>query len=223
MRQSAASNQTVTARLMSMTTRNPPRRDASHNGRTRAALYKHHIPQPVMNAFVTTARVPLIRAEPLYRDVAGDSGIRWELLAACDWMQCKAHPRYSPVQGEKLRSVNADGSVYRTRSEALAQCANDLAEFSAAVYQIDLTADKALSVRDLANVFAAFRWGALLRLHHTSALEFPYSVAGLTAQHVNMRWPDIDETNAPDKPGARFRQPFGAVPIVLGLGYPATV
>ncbi len=223
MRQSTASTQTVTARLMSMTTRNPPRRNTSHNGRARTALYKHHIPQPVMNAFVTTARVPLIRAEPLYRDVASDSGIRWELLAACDWMQCKAHPRYSPVQGEKLRTVNADGTVYRTRSEALAQCANDLAEFSAAVYQIDLTADEALSVRDLASVFAAFRWGALLRLHHTSALEFPYSVAGLTAQHVNMRWPDIDEPNAPDKPGARFRQPFGAVPIVLGLGYPATV
>jgi flagellum-specific peptidoglycan hydrolase FlgJ len=223
MRQSTASTQTVSARLMSMTTRNPPRRNASHNGRVRTAHYKHHIPQPVMNAFVTTARVPLIRAEPLYRDVASDSGIRWELLAACDWMQCKAHHRYSPVQGEKLRTVNADGTVYRTRSEALAQCANDLAEFSAAVYQIDLTADEALSVRDLANVFAAFRWGALLRLHHTSALEFPYSVAGLTAQHMNMRWPDIDEPNAPDKPGARFRQPFGAVPIVLGLGYPATV
>lgn len=176
-----------------------------------------------MNAFITTARMPLIRAKPLYRDVASGSGIRWELLAACDWMQCKAHPRYSPVQGEKLRTVNPDGTVYRTRSEALAQCANDLAEFSAAVYQIDLTADEHLSVRDLANVFAAFRWGALLRLHHTSALEFPYSVAGLTAQHINMRWPDIDEPNAPDKPGARFRRPFGAVPIVLGLGYPATI
>ena len=204
-----------------MTTRNPPRRNASHSPRT--ARYKHRMPQPVLNAFVTTARVPLIRAEPLYRDVASDSGIPWELLAACDWMQCQARSRYSPVHGEKLRTVNPDGTVYRTRSEALAQCANDLAELSAKVYQIDLTANENLSVRDLANVFAAFRWGALLRLHHTSALEFPYSVAGLTAQHMNMRWPDIDEPNAPDKPGTRFRPPFGAVPIVLGLGYPATV
>ena len=38
-----------------------------------------------------------------------------------------------------------------------------------------------------------------------------------------MRWPNIEEPNAPDKPGARFRMPFGAVPVVLGLGYPATV
>jgi hypothetical protein len=36
-----------------------------------------------------------------------------------------------------------------------------------------------------------------------------------------MRWPDIRERNAPDKPGSRFRPPFGAVPVVLSLNYPA--
>ena len=169
------------------------------------------------------ARAPLVRAEPLYRDVARYSGISWELLAACDWMQCEARSRYSPVHGEKLGTLNPDGTIYRTKSEALEQCANDLVELARAVYQIDLTAPEDLSVRDLANVFAAFRWGGLLKLHHTSAMEFPYSVAGLTAQHVNMRWPNIAEPNAPDKPGSRFRRPFGAVPIVLGLNYPATV
>jgi hypothetical protein len=169
------------------------------------------------------ARVPLMRAEPLYRDVASYCGISWKLLAACDWMQCAARSRYSPVHGEKLGTLNPDGTIYRTKSEALERCANDLAELAGAVYQIDLTVPEALSVRDLANVFAAFRWGGLLRLHHTSAMEFPYSVAGLTAQHVNMRWPNIDEPNAPDKPGSRFRRPFGAVPVVLGLNYPATV
>jgi hypothetical protein len=169
------------------------------------------------------ARVPLVRAEPLYRDVASHSGISWELLAACDWMQCEARSRYSPVHGEKLGTLNPDGTIYRTKSEALEQCANDLVELAGTVYQIDLTALEDLSVRDLANVFAAFRWGGLLKLHHTSAMEFPYSVAGLTAQHVNMRWPNIAEPNTPDKPGGRFRRPFGAVPIVLGLDYPATV
>ena len=68
---------------------------------------------------------------------------------------------------------------------------------------------------------AAFRWGGLLKLHDISAMEFPYSVEGLTAQHSKMRWPDIKEPNAPDKPGTRFRLPFGAVPVVLCLGYPA--
>ena len=53
-------------------------------------------------------------------------------------------------------------------------------------------------------------------------MEFPYSVEGLTAQHLKMRWPDIGG-EAPDKPGARFRMPFGAVPVVLGLNYPAVV
>jgi hypothetical protein len=155
--------------------------------------------------------------------VASDSGIRWELLAACDWMQCKAQPRYSPVHGEKLGTVNPDGTVYRTKSAALEQCADDLVDLAREVYQIDLTGPGDLSVRDLANVFAAFRWGGLLRLHHTSAMEFPYSVAGLTAQHLHMRWPDIADPNTPDKPGTRFRSPFGAVPVVLALKYPATV
>jgi hypothetical protein len=76
-------------------------------------------------------------------------------------------------------------------------------------------------VLELANVFAAFRWGGLLEAHGISAMEFPYSVAGLTAQHLKMRWPNIDHPYAPDKPGARFRLPFGAVPVVLSLGYRA--
>ena len=90
-----------------------------------------------------------------------------------------------------------------------------------AVYWIDVTARRPLSVRDLAKVFAAFRWGGLLKLHNISALEFPYSVQGLTPQHMKMRWPDVKDPNAPDKPGARFRMPFGAVPVVVGLDYPA--
>jgi hypothetical protein len=93
-------------------------------------------------------------------------------------------------------------------------------ELARTVYWIDLTAARPLAVRDLANTFAAFRWGGLLRLHHTSAMEFPYSVAGLTEDHGSMRWPSIAEPNAPDRPGSRFRQPFGAVPILLGLNYP---
>jgi flagellum-specific peptidoglycan hydrolase FlgJ len=196
-----------------------PRQAAT--SRARASRYTPKIPQAVTAAFVTTAKEPLSRAEPLYDDVASRTGIRWELLAACDWMQCQAKPRYSPVYGEKLGTVNAGGTVYRTKSEALGQCASDLVELAMAVYWIDITARRPLSVRDLAKVFAAFRWGGLLNLHGVSAMEFPYSVAGLTDQHVKMRWPDIKEVNAPDKPGTRFRMTFGAVPAVLCLGYPA--
>jgi hypothetical protein len=181
------------------------------------------MPPSVKHAFMTTARGPLSRGEPLYRDVASDLGIGWELLAACDWMQCRAHPRFSPVHGERLGTVNRDGSVYRTKSAGLDQCARDLVALTRAVYEIDLTARGHLSVRDLASAFAAFRWGALLKMHHTSAMEFPYSVEGLTVQHVHMRWPNIDARNTPDRPGRRFRMPFGAVPVVLSLGYPATV
>jgi len=202
------------------TTRTASRKVYAH---TRKSKYQQHIPPSIMTSFITTARVPLLRGKPLYQDVADHSGIHWELLAACDWMQCGAQLRYSPVHGEKLGTVNPDGTIYRTKSEALAQCADDLVQLSWTVYRIDLTAGGHLSVRDLANVFAAFRWGGLLKLHHTSAMEFPYSVAGLTAQHINMRWPNIAEPNTPDKPGGRFRMPFGATPIVLGLDYPATV
>jgi len=183
--------------------------------------YVARIPYPVAADFVATAKGPLTRAQPLYADVADRTGIGWELLAACDWMQCQARSRYSPVHGEKLGTVNPDGTVFRTRSAALAQCASELVELADAVYQIGLPARRALSVRELANVFAAFRWGGLLREHGISAMEFPYSVAGLTAQHLKMRWPDVDEPYAPDRPGTRFRMPFGAVPVVLSLGYRA--
>ena len=191
--------------------------------RKAAPRYQPQMPPAVRNAFLASARKPLARAELVYRDVAGTCGISWKLLAACDWMQCEAHPRYSPVRGEKLGTVNEDGTMFRTKSEALTQCARDLIAVADTVYQIDLTVPVELSVLELARVFAAFRWGGLLRLHDTSAMEFPYSVQGLTDQHTSMRWPRIDEPGAPDKPGARFRRPFGAVPVVLSLEYPATV
>jgi flagellum-specific peptidoglycan hydrolase FlgJ len=183
--------------------------------------YVPQIPVGVSNAFVTTAKGPLAHAEALYRDVATQTGVRWELLAACDWMQCEAQPRYSPVHGERLGTRNADGSVYRTKADALMQCADELIDLAWAVYHIDLTAGRALSVRSLASVFAAFRWGGLLRAYEISVLDFPYSVAGLTARHMRMRWPDADIPEAPDKPGTRFRPLFGAVPVVLSLDYPA--
>ena len=190
---------------------------------TGAAWYEHQLPQAVATALFANAKGPLARGEHLYRDVAAGTNVSWKLLAAVDWMQCKADPRYSPVQGEKLGARNDDGTSYATKSAALTQCACDLLELSAAVYGIDLTARRPLSVRELAAAFAAFRWGAILWRHGVSPMEFPYSVAGLTAQHQKMHWPSIDAPDAPDRPGARFREPFGAVPVVLSLGYPATV
>jgi hypothetical protein len=177
----------------------------------------------VTTALFASAKAPLARGEHLYRDVAACTGVGWELLAAVDWMQCKADPRFSPVHGEKTGTLNDDGTSYPTKSAALLQCASDLVELSAAVYGIDLTARRKLSVRELAAAFAAFRWGAILRRHGVSPMEFPYSVAGLTAQHQKMHWPPVDAPDAPDRPGARFRAPFGAVPVVLSLDYPATV
>jgi flagellum-specific peptidoglycan hydrolase FlgJ len=215
--------ETVSAVHLSAPAERQTPRPSTRKARARVTPYQAHIPPSVTNSFATTARVRLAGEEPLYRDVASHSGIRWELLAACDWMQCEAQPRFSPVHGEKLGTLNPDGTIYRTKSEALEQCADDLVALARAVYGIELTAQRNLSVCDLANVFAAFRWGGLLRLHRTSAMEFPYSVAGLTVRHLNMRWPNIDDSNTPDKPGGRFRKPFGAVPIVLGLQYPAAV
>jgi flagellum-specific peptidoglycan hydrolase FlgJ len=199
----------------------PGARTAPRGGRPGSRPYVPQIPRVVTADFVQTAKAPLIRLQPLYQDVARRTGIPWELLAACDWMQCQAQPRHSPVRGEKLGTANPDGTVYRTKSAALAQCASDLIELAAAVYLMELAAPRALSVRELATVFAAFRWGGLLEAHDISAMEFPYSVAGLTDQHLKMRWPDIDDRYAPDKPGTRFRMPFGAVPVVLSLGYQA--
>jgi flagellum-specific peptidoglycan hydrolase FlgJ len=190
-------------------------------GRHRAARYCEPLPQATVTALFASARGPLSRGEHLYRDVAAGTGVSWELLAAADWMQCQADPRRSPVHGEKLGARNGDGTCYPVRSAALARCAADLLSLAAAVYSLDL-ARPHLSVRELAAAFAAFRWGALLKRHKVSPLEFPYSVAGLTSAHQRMHWPRIDAPGAPDRPGSRFRGPFGAVPVVLSLGYPAT-
>jgi hypothetical protein len=217
-----SSSLTFSVQPMPAPAEHQPRTAPSPAPRAVAKPYHHHLPTSVKNDLVGLAKAPLMSAEFLYRDVASSAGISWQLIAACDWMQCEARARHSPVHGEKLGTPNPDGTVYRTKSEALGQCASELVELAGAVYGIDLAAAASLSVPDLARVFAAFRWGGLLKQHHTSAMEFPYSVAGLTLQHLNMRWPSIGERNTPDKPGARFRGPFGAVPVMLFLNYPAT-
>jgi hypothetical protein len=197
-----------------------PLRAGPRNLHVSTRRYVTQMPRVVLTDFVTTAKIPLLRAKPVYQQVAEGHGLRWELLAACDWMQCQAQPGASPVYGETLGTKNPDGTVYRSKTDALEQCAADLIELAAAVYGINLRQRRLLSVRDLANVFAAFRWGGLLKAHRISAMEFPYSVEGLTAAHMKMRWPDIGD-DAPDKPGTRFRMSFGAVPVVLRLNYPA--
>jgi flagellum-specific peptidoglycan hydrolase FlgJ len=190
---------------------------------TAAVRYEAQLPPATATALFASAKAPLARGEHLYRDVAAQTGIAWQLLAACDWMQCKSDPRYSPVCGERIGTLNSDGTAYATKSAALAQCARDLITLAGAVYGINLAAPTSLSVRGLADTFAAFRWGAILRRHGVSAMEFPYAVAGLTVAHQRMQWPNVDDQDAPDRPGARFREPFGAVPVVLSLDYPATV
>jgi flagellum-specific peptidoglycan hydrolase FlgJ len=188
-----------------------------------ARRYQPQIPRSVLNSFIETAKGPLLGEEEFYRDVASFHGISWELLAACDWMQCDARPRRSPVYGEKLGTVNADGTVYTSKSAALARCADDLVTLARTVYGIDLTRGTNLSVRDLANAFAAFRWGRALKDADFSAMKFPYSVAGLSDHHLSLRWPDFAPRNSGDRPGGRFHRRFGAVPVVLSLDYPATV
>src|SRR6202035_3365743 len=113
--------------------------------------YVSQMPRVVLTDFVTTAKIPLLRAKPVYQQVADGHGVRWELLAACDWMQCQAQPGVSPVYGEDLGTKNPDGTAYRTKADALEQCAADLIELAAAVYGINLRQRRLLSVRDLAN------------------------------------------------------------------------
>ncbi len=213
----------LTARQLPLQAGQATRPASTRRNWTTLRRYRPEIPPSVHTAFLASAKVPLRREEPLYREVATHADIPWKVLAAADWMQCAARSGYSPVHGEKLGVINPDGTCYTTRSAGLEQCADDLRDLAWSVYQIDLTERRPLSVGDLASVFAAFRWGQLLIVHRTSALEFPYSVAGLTTAHLHMRWPKIAEPDAPDKPGTRFRRPFGAVPVVLGLGYPAVV
>ncbi len=206
----------------------PPARSGPGPAPARATLvsarrYQPQIPRSVLNSFVETAKGPLVSEESFYRDVASFHGISWELLAACDWMQCDARPKRSPVYGEKLGTMNADGTVYTSKSAALARCASDLVTLAHGVYGIDLTSRAPLSVRDLANAFAAFRWGRALKDHDFSAMKFPYSVAGLTENHLGLRWPEFAPPNSGDRPRGRFHRRFGAVPIVLSLDYPATV
>ena len=84
----------------------------------RTVLYVQELPEAVKAAFFTSARTPIARAELMYKDIASQTGISWKLLAACDWMQCQAQPHLSPVHGERLGTLNPDGTVYQTKSAA---------------------------------------------------------------------------------------------------------
>ena len=84
----------------------------------RAALPAAHATGGQERVF-STARMPLLRAELLYRDVASTSGISWKLLAACDWMQCEARARLLAGPRREARHRERGRHRYRTKSEAL--------------------------------------------------------------------------------------------------------
>jgi flagellum-specific peptidoglycan hydrolase FlgJ len=110
--------QAWSARRLSGVARHHPRTVAGHTAVLVANRYQTHIPPSVQQDFTTMARGPLTQAEPLYRDIADEAGIGWQLLAACDWMQCQSQPRLSPVHGEKLGTVNARSNSALTTSNS---------------------------------------------------------------------------------------------------------
>lgn len=185
----------------------------------KARLYRGDVPVGVQNQIVRHARAPIRQNLPIYKGVAGEAAIAWELLAVADWLQCKSRRRFSPVFGERLGTVNGDGTVYDTREDALFRCAQDLTVLPYKVYGVDITDPRPLTVVGASKVFASFRWGGILRQHRVPATLFPYAMEGLTADHEGMRWPDADGL-VPDKPGSKFGQKFGALALLLHLGYP---
>ena len=68
------------------------------------------------------------------------AGIPWELLAACDWMQCEARPRYSPVHGEKLGAVNPTAPSTAPSRRRWNSAPTTCVDLAGSVYGIDLTA-----------------------------------------------------------------------------------
>ena len=96
----------------------PPGRDAPVRTSASPRDAGQHAPLPAADAPVRAQLVrgngqgPAAERGDPYRDVASFRGISWQLLAACDWMQCEARPRRSPVYGERLGTVNTDGTVY---------------------------------------------------------------------------------------------------------------
>jgi hypothetical protein len=100
-----------------------PLRAGPRNLHVSTRRYVTQMPRVVLTDFVTTAKIPLLRAKPVYQQVADGHGIRWELLAACDWMQCQAQPGVSPVYGENLGRKNPGGTRSRKKAGPLEPCA----------------------------------------------------------------------------------------------------
>ena len=61
----------------------PPVR-AHGSTRTGRARYRDEIPPAVRNAFNLMAKAPLMAKKTIYEDVASNTGVGWQLLAACD-------------------------------------------------------------------------------------------------------------------------------------------
>lgn len=174
-----------------------------------------HLPLQVGQAIVSRAQTPLRQNRNLYRAVGAAAGIsHWQIVAALDWMQY--HSR--SFGRDKLGTTNQDGMSYGTREEAVLTAATHLVTATNRFYQVNL-ADPHLTIEQLAQAFAAYRWGGRLVAHDISVWDFPYSVAGLSNSMTRMSWPKIP--GAPE--GGRYDSPYGAVAIAMHMGHPAYV
>jgi flagellum-specific peptidoglycan hydrolase FlgJ len=209
-----------TATLTAATTRSAARGDAQRAGAILASLdvqrFRLMLPHKVAKELHENGDFFTANAES-YRQIAKLAGIHSaRVVAALHWVNTHGDLNQSGIlEGEPLGNTEFD-----TPQAALAFAAKRLHRVSEAVYGVHL-GQSHLTVRQLAQAFAAYRWGSALRdaSHPVTALRLPYATKGLSHDLRSLGWPKIP--GAPEH--GQYPHSHGALAVAYHLGYPVVV
>jgi len=182
------------------------------------AVYVRRVPTRSPAGFLGHGQGPLSRARQLYADVSVPGGIGLELRARLRLVPCLPGRLTLAGHVETLGTVNPEhGLTGQVRSLGAVR-ARALVELGRRRYMIDLRlAFWSLSVSSTVQR-GSRRSGGRCSAHGVSALEFPY-LRGPDLPSALNALAHIDDPCAARQAGARFRLPFGAVPVVLTWAY----
>lgn len=168
-------------------------------------------PQSSIDAF-KQAKPAIDKLTEMYKKVANEAGIPWQVLAALHYREARNNPNSSVLSGEPIGTPNPDSGVVTSSLEDSAKrAAEHIKAMAKSVYGVNLGTNP--SDDDLKKAFLAYNRGSLYKSAGVGPDKSPYVMNGYDDAHVGMSW-----VSGVDTVSGKDGNPLGAFTIYKMLG-----
>lgn len=189
----------------------PTEGEEGEEGETGTGADPTGFPQSSIDAF-KQAKPAIDKLTEMYKKVANEAGIPWQVLAALHYREARNNPNSSVLSGEPIGTPNPDSGVVTSSLEDSAKrAAEHIKAMAKSVYGVTLGTSP--SDDDLKKAFLAYNRGSLYKSAGVEPDKSPYVMNGYDDAHVGMSW-----VSGVDTVSGKDGNPLGAFTIYKMLG-----